>query len=289
MKTYHIIPLLFLLASCNSVDVVPLVNKNYAIVSEASNPIEYEEKKNVSYGSNELQKYDIYLPKNQSSKVPVIVLLHGGGWSEGDKGFINPMVAYLKQKNTNCVIVNANYRLTFQQGITYREQLQDIDTLLKKLQNEQNSLNITPKFFLGGISAGGHLAMLYAYSSDKNHLVEAVGGIVSPADLTTDKIRQGRMNTDIIKLVGKPFEEQYIGEYRNASPYYQANRSSPPTILFYGGSDSIVPAEQSDLMNNRLKELNVKQEHYFYPEQSHNWSKLQETLDKMITFADKYL
>jgi len=289
MKSYYLILITIFLTSCDVVDVVPLINKNYAIVApELEEKVEYDEQRNIFYGEDELQTYDIFLPKNQSSKVPVIILLHGGGWSEGDKGFINPIVGYLKQKNVKCAIVNANYRLTYKSGITYKQQIEDIDLIIKKLRNEAKSLNITPKFFLMGISAGGHLAMLYSYSADANKVVEVVGGIVTPSDLTSEKIRQGRMNTDIEKLIGKPFNEA-PDEYRKASPAFQIRRNSPPTILFYGGSDNLVPAEQGSLMSARLKELNIKHEYYLYPEQSHNWSLLNETLDKMIAFADKYL
>lgn len=289
MKTYFVIGFMLLLSSCDSIDVVPLFNKNYSIRGDESVDIEYEVKKNEKYGDNELQSYDIYLPKNQPTKVPVIVLLHGGGWSEGDKGFINPIVETLRQKRTKCAIVNANYRLTFQQGITYQQQVEDIGLLLKKLQNNAKSLNITPKFFLLGISAGGHLAMLYSYTADDKNLVEVVGGISSPADLTSEKIRQGRMNSDIIKLIGQPFSEENIEDYRSASPLFQMKKTSPATILFYGGSDTIVPPEQGEKMKQKLEELGSKHEYHFYPEQYHEWGKLPETLDKMLDFADEYL
>lgn len=289
MKNYFTISLFLLLSSCDSIDVVPLFNKNYSIRGDESVDIEYEVKKNEKYGENELQSYDIYLPKNQTTKVPVIVLLHGGGWSEGDKGFINPIVETLRQKRTKCAIVNANYRLTFQKGITYQEQVEDIGLLLKKLQNNAKSLNITPKFFLLGISAGGHLAMLYSYTADDKNLVEVVGGISSPADLTSEKIRQGRMNSDIIKLVGQPFSEETIDDYRSASPLFQMKKTSPATILFYGGSDATVPPEQGEKMKQKLEELGSKHEYHFYPEQYHEWGKLPETLDLMLDFADKYL
>lgn len=289
MKNYFIIGLMLFLSSCDSIDVVPLFNKNYSIRGEEEVDIEYEIKKDESYGDNELQKYDIYLPKNQTTKVPVIVLLHGGGWSEGDKGFINPIVETLRQKHTKCAIVNTNYRLTFQKGITYQQQVEDIDLLLKKLQKNAKSLNITPKFFLLGISAGGHLAMLYSYTADNKNLVEVVGGIASPADLTSGEIRQGRMNSDIIKLVGKPFSEENIDDYRSASPLFQMKKTSPATILFYGGSDTVVPPEQGEKMKQKLEELSNKHKYYFYPEQYHEWGKLPETLDLMLDFADKYL
>lgn len=303
MKTYYII-LLGLLTSCEILDVSPNIKTDATVIEDSSTTqslpsqtsfvetsgvkLEYEYRQDITYGSNGLQNFDIYLPKNQTAKVPVIILLHGGGWSEGDKSFIHPMVQYLQQKNVKCAIVNANYRLTFQTGITYKEQLSDIESIIKKLQSNANLYNITPTFFITGISAGSHLGMLYAYTSN-NTAIKAVGGIVCPVDLTSSQMRQGRMETDITKLVGKPYEEKNIEEYRKASPYYQATRNSAPTILFYGGSDSTVPKEQGDKINAKLKELNVTQEYYFYQEQSHNWSRLSETLDKMIVFADKYI
>ncbi len=288
MKTYCIFCTMFLLVSCNSIDVVPLFNKDYSIIDDENSAIEYEERRDEVYGENFLQNYDIFLPKNQPQKVPVIVILHGGAWKEGHKGLTNPIVDYLKQKNVKCAIVNANYRLTFQKGVTYREQLKDIESLLKKLQSEAKVLNIVPKFFLMGFSAGGHLAMLYAFSSDKDNLVEVVGGIVSPSDLTSEKLRKGSLNNDVMKLIGKPFDEN-PEEYRNASPYFHVKRSSPPTIIFYGGNDNIIPEEQGTTIFAKLKEKNVKQEYYLYSEQSHDWGRLPETLDKMIIFADKYL
>lgn len=287
MKNYLTISLLLLLSSCDSIDIVPLFNKNYSIRGDES--IDYEVKKNETYGEDELQQYDIYLPKNQPNKVPVIVLLHGGGWSEGDKGFINPIVETLRQKHTKCAIVNANYRLTFKQGIRYQQQIDDIGLLLRKLKKDAKSLNITPKFFLLGVSSGGHLAMLYSYTADDKNLVEVVGGISSPADLTSEQIRQGRMNEDIIKLVGKPFSEESVDDFRSASPLFQMKKTSPATILFYGGSDATVPPEQGEKMKQKLEEMSNKHAYYFYPEQYHEWGKLPETLDLMLEFADKHL
>lgn len=287
MKNYLVLGFALLLSSCDSIDVVPFFNKNYSIRGDES--LDYEVKKNETYGDDELQQYDIYLPKNQPNKVPVIVLLHGGGWSEGDKSFINPIVETLQQKHTKCAIVNANYRLTFKQGIRYQQQIDDIGLLLRKLQKDAKTLNITPKFFLLGISAGGHLAMSYSYTADTKNLVEVVGGIASPADLTSEVIRQGRMNDDIIKLVGKPFSEENTDDYRSASPLFQIKKTSPATILFYGGSDTVVPPEQGEKMKQKLDELGSKHAYYFYPEQYHEWGKLSETLDLMLAFADKHL
>lgn len=316
MKTIYLLGIMVMMQSCNllneKAEITPLQNplttqsssKNSTPPENTTPPKEedseivgntkytYEERKDIAYGSDELQKYDLYLPKitegGAQTKVPVIVLFHGGNWSEGDKSFILPMVEYLKQKNLRCAIVNANYRLTFKSGVTYREQLDDIRAIINKLSGEAGSLNIDPKFFLMGISAGGHLALLYSYTSNSNGAVKAVGGIVPPADLTTPDIRQGRMDTDITKLVGKPFEGN-LEEYKNASPYFQVKSNATPTIVFYGGKDTVVPMAQGTAFNNKLIDLKVPHEYKIYQDQGHEWSVLPETLDFTISFIDKYM
>ena len=48
---------------------------------------------NVSYGGNAQQKMDVYLPGNRSSTATkVVIMIHGGGWNNGDKSDFNEYV-----------------------------------------------------------------------------------------------------------------------------------------------------------------------------------------------------
>ena len=70
---------------------------------------------NVSYGSNASQAMDIYLPANRSTtSTKVIVLIHGGGWTTGDKNdpLFLPTVDTLKRRLPGYAIFNINYRLS---------------------------------------------------------------------------------------------------------------------------------------------------------------------------------
>jgi acetyl esterase/lipase len=283
---YFIIPI-FLLFACESLETISNLTFKSDILPKEDAEIEYDDRMNLSYGEDILQRFDIHIPKNQNQKVPVIVLLHGGGWREGDKTFIKPFVDYLKKKKVVCAIVNANYRLTSQPKITYKEQLEDIDLLLKKLESEANEFGIKPRYFMVGYSAGGHLALLYSYITNQNK-IKATGGIAIPSDLTSLRFNESRIGDDVLKFVGKPIEEAY-NEYLMVSPAYQIKRNSPPTIAFYGGKDNIVPINQGLFLEKKLKEKKVKYEFYIYPEQTHEWRVLPETLDKMVDFADKFL
>jgi acetyl esterase/lipase len=254
----------------------------------SGNPV-FDVKKNIAYGSNSYQKYDLYLPDTRNTQNPVIVLLHGGAWQLGDKSNLDFLTEELKTKHVNCAIVNINYRLaTAGSGISYPQQLEDIDILIKHIASQSKNLGISAKFFLIGMSSGGHLGMMYAQIADSNHAIMGVGCVAPPVDLTTQKIREGIIGNELKQMIGKPYAEN-PDAYKQASPVFRYANPTVPTIVFFGGKDLIVTTDQSDackiIINNEVK----TNEHYFYPEQSHEWSAWSETLDLMVKFIGKRL
>lgn len=65
---------------------------------------------NVSYGSDPAQVMDVQLPAGRESGTPVVVFIHGGGWSGGDKNVFQP-VDIQKFTARGHATVNINYRL----------------------------------------------------------------------------------------------------------------------------------------------------------------------------------
>jgi acetyl esterase/lipase len=61
--------------------------------------LEAETRLNVSYGQHPRQVYDLYLPEGRTQEnTKVIVLVHGGGWTSGDKSDMSNVVDYLREK-----------------------------------------------------------------------------------------------------------------------------------------------------------------------------------------------
>ena len=117
----------------------------------------------VSYGSDAKQKMDIYLPPNRSStKTKVLVLIHGGGWSGGDKVDFNNYIVKLQQNFSDYAIANINYRLVGE-SVNYLLPFltDDISNVLDHFAQNSAEYGIKPEFVLCGTSAGGHLSMLY--------------------------------------------------------------------------------------------------------------------------------
>lgn len=266
--------------------IIPQTAAGMSIPGEV--PLTYQERVDQSYGKNILQNYDLYLPSTRNTRNPVIVLIHQGAWRSGDKSAVNSVVKRFIDKRVNCAIVNANYRLTSAVGITYKEQIQDINTLLLKLKDEAQTLNISSNFLLVGISAGGHLAMLYANSSLGDKLAAGVAGVVPPVNLTSPSMYNGEIKADVEKLIGKPFSTS-PEEYFKASPIFQFTQGSIPMIVFFGGKDVTVPVDQSEICKKMFTASRIKNEFNFYPAESHDWSVWDETINKIITFASKNL
>jgi acetyl esterase/lipase len=288
MKYLLFFSILLFFSSCKGDLDLIVPERAPGLSSPGEVPLIYEEKIDISYGRNVLQNYDLYLPSTRNNRNPVIVLLHPGAWRIGDKAAINSIVKRLIDKRVNCAIVNANYRLTSSIGITYAEQIQDINTLLIKLKNESNTLNISSNFLLVGISAGGHLAMLYANSPLGDKLAVGVAGIVPPVNLTSPTMYDGTLKADVQKLIGKPFSTN-SEQYFKASPIFQFTQGSPPMIVFFGGKDETVPIDQAEICNKMFTVSRMNSEYNFYPTQSHDWNLWDGTLNKIITFASKNL
>jgi acetyl esterase/lipase len=264
---------LVMLSGCGNEDLNLIVPKSSGAEITA-NSLSYQDKRDNSYGNSPSQQFDLYLPNLRNTRNPIIVLLHGGAWRLGDKSSLNFLVNELKSKRVNCAIINANYRLSGS-GITYQQQLEDIDKLLKKVASQSKELGISSKFLLVGMSAGG----------DSDKLVAGVCGIAPPVDLTTKKIREGIIGNDIRQMIGKTYAEAPEA-YQKASPLFQNKRLAVPTLVFYGGKDAIVTPDQSDSYKRTIMGSFSKDEFIFYPEQTHEWSAWPATMDVMIKFAE---
>lgn len=262
-------------------------------IDDNSNPIEtldYFEELNISYGNDSDQTIDIYLPANRTLETKVIILVHGGGWSAGDKTSMNSFKDLIFQSFDNIAVVNMNYRLADENNGPYPMQTNDITSVINHLKNNRNNYVIDDKFGFIGTSAGAHLSMLWSYALDTNNDVKMVCSIVGPTNFT-DPAYLNNTNPELqelIDLIGINATTEFLEE---VSPYHRVTSSAPPTILFYGGQDPLVPTTQGTDMRDKLVELGVTQEFTLYENEGHGWDGASaiDTWLKSITFIETYL
>ena len=110
------------------------------------------------------QKLDLFLPKDKTN-FPVLVFLHGGGWTSGDRALYQPLGNMLAKAGIGVAI--PSYRLM--PGVKFEEQIADVAAsvawVAKNISSRGGDLS---RFFISGHSAGGHLASLLAL--DPSHL-----------------------------------------------------------------------------------------------------------------------
>lgn len=279
--TFYKILILFLIFSCSD-------NSSEDIITET--PLEYAEELNVSYGSDSDQKFDIYLPANRTLETKVMILVHGGGWSAGDKTDMDGFVDLIFQNFENIAVVNINYRLADENNQPYPMQTDDITTIINHLKANQNDYVIDDEFGFIGTSAGAHLSMLWSYALDVNNDISMVCSIVGPTNFTDPAYldNPGEAIQELLDLYGVDAATEFLEE---VSPYHRVTASAPPSILFYGGQDPLVPTSQGTDMRDKLVELGVTNEFTLYEDEGHGWGGLNalDTWVKLQIFIENYL
>lgn len=253
-----------------------------------NDPLEYKALKNVNYGTEERQVYDIYLPKNRTTQSKIIILVHGGGWQEGDKADMNGFRDFLRDQLPDVVVVNMNYRLADVNNPPYPMQIEDISSVVVDLKARQSEYQIGTELGFMGVSAGGHLSLLWSYDYDTLNQVKMVCSMVGPTNLA-DEAYINSNNQELKDLIFQFGTD--IEVLKSVSPLHKAKATSPPTLLFYGGQDPLIPNSQGMDLNKKLDSLNVVNEFTLYPNGGHGWVGLDllDTSIKLKAFVESHL
>ena len=98
-----------------------------------------ETKNNIAYGSDPKQKMDMYLPAGRSiDSTKVMVIIHGGGWREGDKSDFTPYMNSLQQRLPGYAIFNLNYRLAGDNKNLFPSQENDIKAAIEFIYSKRS-------------------------------------------------------------------------------------------------------------------------------------------------------
>ncbi len=226
---------------------------------------------NISYGADPAQVMDVVLPAGRSSSTPVVVFIHGGGWSGGDKAIFT---AYDLGKFTarGYAAVNVNYRLANTATNIHDPDLSDdVTAALDFIAANAGEYKVaTTRFALVGHSAGAHLALLAGYKYNASGRIKAVASMAGPTDLND------------ATFLAIPFIrgtiENYLGvtqaaqpaRWTAASPVSVATANAPATIILQGTLDVLVPYALAQKLDARLAVLGVAHEYHLFSSYNHD-------------------
>ncbi len=288
--------LLVIFSACSSVKLSSINDKSSEEIKT-----NYQITKDISYGSDKEQDFDLYISKdakNLHNKNFTVVFLHGGGYYISDKSkeerYIQP---YLK-KGMN--VVNVNFRL--KRGIPLAtEDLTNVLNFLKA-NNSTYHLNLD-KLILTGFSAGAHIASIIGLSAnnpeyfkklDKGIKVSAIINFSGPVD-GLDVVEKVFIDNDVplMKDIGNAFfpstgyvSKDTIAKYE---PITYFDKNDPPFFLWVGSKDNQVPASTSVKFSELLNQNKNKNVVDFLPDGNHspNAKELKDAYNKIFIFLDK--
>ena len=223
------------------------------------------EEKDIEYGrvGETSLKLDLFSPKTLDSPSPALLFIHGGGWKSGQRQDYRVYTTHFA--SLGYVTATMSYRLGPKGH--FPAPIEDANCAVRWIRANAVRLHVDPDriVVLGG-SAGGHIALMVAYASDRPEFqgnggnsgvssrVAAVVNFYGPVDLTTPFAQASGLVKTF--LSGKTFTEA-PELYRAASPLFYLGSNAPPTLTFHGTLDDIVPIDQAETLELRLSALRV--------------------------------
>ena len=218
-------------------------------------------KTDLSYGDGEANKFDLYLPKDSTKEsYGLVVYLHAGGFTTGDKADDKEMLSWLCSKGY--VACGINYTLrTDENNKSVLTQSNEIKAAIPAVIEEAKKLgyNITEIAMSGG-SAGGCLAMLYAYrdAAESPVPVRLLFEMVGPSsfyaedwgiyglDQDTDESRAAAAGLFSVMggvelTPGMIKDGSYQELMKPISAFRYVDQNTCPSLLLYGTHDRVQP------------------------------------------------
>ena len=267
----------------------------------------------VSYDSGEANKFDLYLPKdNTKENYGLVVYLHAGGFTSGDKADDENMLAWLTSKGY--VAAGINYTLkTDDNDKNILTQSNEIKSAIPKVieEAEKNGYHID-KLTMAGGSAGHCLAMIYAYRDASESPVPVVltFGAVGPSSFFKDDWTNYGLNQETdeayqaaadlfgtfggVKLTKEMVKDgSYQELLKPISAYAWIDENSVPTVVAYGKYDKVQPYEGSLRLKKALEDNNIDHKYFVLPHSGHglqNDDKIsKQWMEAVEEYLDKYM
>ena len=249
----------------------------FSAVSLISQPLSYQappdviHEQNVNFLPSRAQgpalAMDVIRPRAAGS-YPGVVLIHGGGFSGGDRKSLLPMAARLAQAGYVAAAVSYRFTPRFQ----FPAQVHDVKAAVRFLRTNAGRFSLQPdKLCAVGRSAGGTLALFLGVTrgvarfegwsdySEASSKVDCVVNLYGPSDLITAYAGSGDAAEKLPALVGGQLPYARNGHLR-ASPLLWVTPEAAPVLSIHGTLDLNVPYQQSVALQEKLRAAGVEAE-----------------------------
>ncbi|MEK6796646.1 MAG: alpha/beta hydrolase [Spirochaetota bacterium] len=258
--------------------------------------------KNVAYLAPErAEKIDIYMPEAGDERFPAVLVIHGGGWSGGDKADKRETQICDTLARAGFVAASVNYLLSAKNAPSWPTNIHDVKSAIRFLRVNAAKYHIDPAHIgtIGG-SAGGHLAMLMALTGDDERLdpplypgtstkiaaavnLYGVPDIRKPLSKSTRGCGEG--------WIGKRAEDE-TSLFELLSPITHVKKDSAPVFTLHGTKDVTVPIAYSEELIAVMKARGAPYQYTVVNDAPHTFyinSKSGDFREVIVEFFRKYL
>ena len=255
---------------------------------------------------------DIYLPKTDAKKFPVVVHIYGSAWfSNSSKGMADLGTIVNALLKAGYAVVCPNHRSS--SDAKFPAQINDIKAVIRFIRGNADKYKFDTSFIAtSGFSSGGHLSTLTATSGNVKSPVKVgnlevdlegkVGNYLKESSAVnaccdwSGPIDMFKMNCDEPRkwggtpeeaLVGHDYEDQYADNFKSISAITYIDKKDPPTIIFHGTDDNVVPCCQGQELYDELTKVGVKSSVTIVPGGGHGFNMYgDDNLKKMVDFLN---
>lgn len=298
--------LAFLAGAVSKFAIKPSWNKEYTVAwSDAIGRMQTD----IPYGEGEANRFDLYLPADDTREsYGLVVYLHAGGFTSGDKQDDTAMLQWLCSKGY--VAAGINYTLrTDTNAASVFSQSNEIKTAVPKVIEAAGEYGYQiDKMTMAGGSAGHALAMIYAYRDAAEAPVPVVltFGAVGPAsfyqedwgiygldqsdeacaamfsvmagvEITPDEIRDGT----------------YLEKVKPISASMWVTEQSAPAVVAYGTRDRVQPYLASLRLKSALEQNGVDFRYFELPHSGHGLQNddaiSKQWMEAVTQYLDRYM
>lgn len=244
----------------------------------AADPTAVKVESDVAFlGPGRTEKLDLYLPATPTAdrKAPALVWIHGGGWNGGTKAEARAREICTTLAEAGYVAVSIDYKLG---PGAWPQNLHDCKNAVRFLRANAARLGIDPeRIAVAGGSAGGHLALMVAYTAGQPALEpnapypgfsSAVDCVINLYGITNILTRRE------VDKSGRPLGVAKLGSalavfgakdeadpvLRLGSPVNHLSPQSPPTLILHGRADATVDYLQAEELAAALQKHGVPHE-----------------------------
>ncbi len=194
---------------------------------------------------------------------PAIVWFHGGGWVNGSPSQFSDQAKHFAKLGFVCFLPKYRFIKTIPGPPIFP--CRDAKSAMRYVRSHAAELGIDPKkIAAAGGSAGGHLAAFTGLAEGMDDPADDLEVSAKPAALLL-------FNPVLDNGKGEWGNDRVEDRTKEFSPAHNITKEAPPTIVFLGTADKLIPVTTLERFTKNMSDAGVRCDLHLYDGQPHGF------------------